>query len=35
MQVKSFSNTVKDVDIKGRTVVGYFSVFGNVEAMAT
>lgn len=32
MQVKSFSNTVKDVDIKGRTVVGYFSVFGNVDS---
>lgn len=29
---KSVSNAVKDVDLKGRTITGYFSVFGNVDS---
>ena len=32
LQFKTLSESVKDVDTKGRTVTGYFSSFGNVDS---
>jgi len=32
LQFKNFTNSVKDIDPKGRIVTGYYSAFGNVDS---